>query len=189
MKKFLFALILIALPLVGNAQEHMKFMGIPIDGTPAQFGQKLVTQKGMTKINDNAYTGRFFGVDNCLISISSVNNYIRIVGVYSPEAKDWREISSRYEQLKSSLTSKYGEPDIVEEKFDRDYIDDDNSRFYELKNDRCHYNTAWSTPQGEVQLKMLNVKDEYSLGTQYVVLLYIDYDNYNKAEAAKSDDL
>ena len=189
MKKFLFALILIALPLVGNAQEHMKFMGIPIDGTPAQFGQKLVTQKGMTDIGRNCYVGKFFGIENCCVAVVGVDNNIRTVSVYFPESKDWTSISARYNQLKNSLTSKYGEPYNVTEYFDSKYVDDDPSRFYELIFDRCHYETSWVMTQGEIQLKMVNLKGDNSSDSQHVALFYIDYANFNKAEAAKSDDL
>jgi len=188
MKKFLFALILIALPLVGNAQEHMKFMGIPIDGSASQFEQKLVTQKGMTKIREHMYNGRYFGIDDCHICLAVINNIVRNIGVFFPVASDWRALSSRYEELKENLTAKYGNPYKVVEYFDSSFADDDYSKFSEVKRDACHFCTSWSTSVGEVKLEIVNNKADYTSYPQ-IYLSYLDYENYFKAEAAKSDDL
>lgn len=61
MKKYL-VLILFALISISALSQHMKFMGIPLNGTIAQFTTKL-QQKGVTISSANKYSGndcRFF---------------------------------------------------------------------------------------------------------------------------------
>jgi len=188
MKKFLFALILIALPLTGNAQEHMKFMGIPIDGTPAQFGQKLVTQKGMKEVvAEKVYSGKFFAQD-CIISLYAPHNCLCSVNVYFPESSSWSNILTLYDALKRHLTAKYDIPSKVEEYFDNKNVNDDYSKFIELKNDRCHYSTSWQAPVGAIRLNMINF--QLSSGSNpRVCLSYHDYINSIKTELRSSDDL
>ena len=55
MKKHL-ALILFALIVIPALSQHMKFMGIQLDGTIAQFTTKL-QQKGVTISSENKYSG------------------------------------------------------------------------------------------------------------------------------------
>lgn len=51
MKKVVLALTLLLVSLVGNAQvNHLKFAGIPIDGTQESFETQLINKKGFRKV-------------------------------------------------------------------------------------------------------------------------------------------
>ena len=51
MKKVFLALTLLLVSLVGNAQvNHLKFAGIPIDGTQESFETQLINKKGFRKV-------------------------------------------------------------------------------------------------------------------------------------------
>ena len=80
MKRILIALLLV-FSFIGamaqNTNEHLKFMGIPINGTLESFTQKLVT-KGMKRQlgarNMGFVRGTFAGKDNCNIYIERINS-------------------------------------------------------------------------------------------------------------------
>jgi len=190
MKRLLLSL-LIVLPMLANARtEHMKFMGIPIDGTSAQFGQMLVQQKNMTRIDDNFYKGTFFDVKDCYVVVGSNRDVVCGADVRFPKANDWQGLSSRYNKLKEGLTKKYGEPLDAEEFFDEadKYDTDDSCRYVGVEANKCHYLTVWSTPVGQVQLKIENFKIEESYEPQ-IRLTYFDKLNYDETDAIKYEDL
>ena len=58
-----------------NANEHLKFMGIPINGTLESFTQKLVA-KGLKRErgweNTGAFSGTFAGESNCEVYVKRI---------------------------------------------------------------------------------------------------------------------
>ena len=96
----------------------------------------------------------------------------------------WGELEKCYENYKSMLTEKYGKPEQVEEKFQNDYVDDDNSKKYELGMDRCKYYCVFSEPNGDIQLEITHQSFNC-----YVMLSYFDNVNQSKLRQQIMDDL
>lgn len=192
MKKLLIVAIAFLFSLSLNAQtteEHMKFKGVPIDGTLADFTQKM-KQKGFSYkgMEDGMalFEGEFAATKGCtIIAVAKSTNVVHKVAVAFPDCDTWSCLSNKYESLKDMLTQKYGEPALNVEKFDYKYIDDDGDRYYNVKADRCKYSTSWVIEEGEIDLDITH--SGYS--SCFVRLIYIDRLNTDKVINQAIDDL
>ena len=52
------------------------------------------------------------------------------------------------------LSEKYGAPRDCVENFQYDFVNDDNSKKYELQMDRCKYYCIFNGDNGEIQLEI-----------------------------------
>ncbi|MDO4993822.1 MAG: hypothetical protein Q4E32_02325 [Bacteroidales bacterium] len=112
MKKSFVALFVLTLSLSAFAQnesEHLKFMGIPIDGTMKSFINKLLEKElqYVTTLDDGSVvlTGRFSGNNDCLFYVYPVQNQdkVRQVGVIIRTLDSWLTLSTTYYKLKNNL--------------------------------------------------------------------------------------
>ena len=190
MKKLLLLIIVCVVSLTVQAQkEHMKFKGIPMEGTLNSFVQKLKA-KGYTFIRQEDGTailkGEFATVKGCAIVVNrfSDRDQVNMVAVLFPEEKTWNAITTNYFVLKDMLTEKYGKPDCVEEFTERD-PQDDFLRFHAILNDECNYISEFSSENGKIQLSM---KKTSTLAAS-VFLRYIDNENADETRKKMMDDL
>lgn len=178
MKKILLVLALFV-AMAANAQtEHLKFKGVPIDGTLSQYTQRM-KEKGFTNLGtENGMSllkGDFAGFKNCHVLVYTLKNkdLVSFIVVKFQEYDTWSAIYNNYSTLKDMLTMKYGEPSQVIEEFQGSYVDDDNKRMHELRMNRCKYVTTFETELGTIDLFI--GKYEYSKGC--VMLKYTDKAN------------
>lgn len=82
------------------------------------------------------------------------------------------------------LSEKYGDPRDCVENFQYDFVNDDNSKKYELQMDKCKYYCIFNGDNGTIQLEITH----QSL-TCYVVLSYFDDANQEKLRKQIMDDL
>ena len=126
MMKRIFIALLFVFSCIGvmaqNANEHLKFMGIPINGTLESFSQKLVA-KGLKREHaweDNVLLkGTFAGKSGsgvCVMRIPSRNIVYKVV-VCLPSKDTWEWLEDDYTEFKRMLTSKYGDPFKYSESF------------------------------------------------------------------------
>ena len=166
--------------------EHMKFKGVPLDGTLNDYVTKM-KQNGFTLVaTENKMAmlqGDFAGYKSCVIGVSTLEqkDLVNKITVVFPECDTWSPLSSNYFNLKELLTEKYGGPSEVVEKFDTSYKpSDDNDRMYNVGMDRCKYYTTYETEKGSIKLAIS--KDDF------VRLSYFDKINGKiLREKAKSD--
>lgn len=194
MKRILISIVAMALSLAAFAQtesQHLTFKGVPIDGTLNQFVANMKAKGFVGAVNKDgtaALQGDFAGYKGCYIIVSTLQNkdLVSTIGVVFPECDTWGTLEGNYLKLKKMLTIKYGEPAEVVEGFQRPrYADDDNSKMYELKSDRCNYQTQFLTEKGNIVLKLING----DFGRCHVLLGYYDKINGLEVEAAAMDDL
>ena len=178
MKKILLVLALFV-AMAANAQtEHLKFKGVPIDGTLSQYTQRM-KEKGFTYLGtENGMSlleGDFAGFKNCHVLVYTLKNkdLVSFIVVKFKEYDTWSAIYNNYSTLKDMLTMKYGEPSEVIEEFQGSYVNDDNKRMHELMMDRCKYVTTFETELGTIELFI--TKYDYSKGC--VMLKYTDKAN------------
>lgn len=189
MRQFLITFLFLVCSVCTFAQtDHMKFKGIPMDGTLQSFTDKLKT-KGYTPmgISDgiSMLTGEFAGYKDCtLFAVSDKSGMICKVTVLFPSMDKWRELENCYANFKSMLSEKYGKPKICVEEFQSQYVDDDNDRIYELKMDRCKYYSVFSQENGDIQLEITHNKSDCK-----VMLSYFDNANQDKLRQRIMDDL
>ncbi len=171
---------------------HLKFMGIPIFGTPDEFGKKL-SEVGFLydRKFGNAlwYKGSFAGYYNCEVAVKYAVKYnkdfVYEVVVIFPEAYSWNHLYDTYSSLKTKLSVKYGEPIDCKESFKNTpsymNINDDNDKFREVKNKHCVYYSSFKGERGTISLEIKS--------TCCVGLHYTDSINFLLKESSAIDDL
>lgn len=199
MKRLLIA-ILLALPLLAapaqaqtTEEQHLEFMGIPIDGTLNAFARKLQA-KGMEikyqNLNDVWIIGDFAGNEDCWIIplANTSSDPVWRVSVMLPPTNmwSWSVLEDRYLTFKNMLSRKYGEPTQCIEEFNTTIQpDDDRSKMYHAQMERCNYYCQFQAINGFIELKII------SLGTDgvSVALLYTDSINLSSKMDSIMDDL
>ena len=192
-KSFLFLIFMIIIALSSFAQttEHLKFKGVPIDGTLSEYVLKM-KQAGFQLVGTDdgvaLLEGEFAGYRGCLIGVSTLKsvNVVNTIGVVFPAREDWSSLEGDYEHLKSMLTEKYGEPSDVVEKF-QGYGNPqtDQEKWINLISDNCTWYTTYETKNGDVQLSL--EKGDY--GQYFVLLKYFDKINTDAVRSAAMEDL
>lgn len=175
MKTIIISLLVSLFSISAVAQvEHLKFKGIPIDGTIIEFAQKLNEYGFETKYieaDDHIIlTGRFGTYDDSGLLISSVlkDSIISHVQVFFTPDKNWVSFYDCYSLIKESLIKKYGEPTSCVENFSSgDYSNE--ARYDAVVNRKCHYRTAFELESGEISIEIYD--------GAYVILSYLDKTN------------
>lgn len=191
--KHLVLIILAALSVAAYAQsEHLTFKGVPIDGTLAEYTEKMQEKGFQYLYSENGLTilqGDFAGYKNCQIGVSTLDNMdlVSTIAVIFTTYDSWGNLYGNYANLKEMLSEKYGTPSIVVEEFQSSYPPrDDQSRMREVFMDRCKYFSVFETDLGAIELS-INKAEDYMEGM--VVLRYQDKINSTETRAAAMDDL
>ena len=177
--------------------EHLKFMGIPIDGSPKSFANQLKS-KGFTFNSSSTpdiiwMTGTFAGISdsNVLIYKSPSSANVYKVRVVFPGQDSWTQIEIRYNRFKDWLSQKYLLTESKEE-FQGYSPERDSSKMTKLILGDCSYWSVYGagTPDGtflgSVYLDLMSISGE---NKGYVRIEYEDYLNGENAEQGIIDDL
>lgn len=191
MKKLLISLFVILYTTIGQAQEHLTFKGVPIDGTLDTYVANM-KKAGFTFIGENdgiaMLRGDFAGYRNCTIGVVTLKSIdiVNRISVLFDSHQDWNNIYVNYSSLKEMLTTKYGKYADCVEKFEGySQPRDDNGKMHELTMDRCKFYTIWKTDKGNIELEI--IKD--NLGGGMVRLSYWDKINTMLVQEKAMDDL
>ncbi|UKJ06199.1 hypothetical protein [Solitalea lacus] len=164
---------------------HFTFKDIPINDSLNQFVAQLKKQ-GFTpwKITDlKAYlTGKFTG-DDVHVMVEATPKTVYSVTVMYDKQTTWKSIKSQYDNMKSMLISKYGEPVESVEKFDSPYYEGSSLELYALNEDRCTYRTVFASKAGNGMIQ-LKISSDASL-----VINYVDALNYMIVSGEARNDL
>ncbi|MBR4850745.1 MAG: hypothetical protein IKU97_01645 [Tidjanibacter sp.] len=142
--------------------KHLAFKGVPITGTLQHYVESMKSAGFRLISGGNGVArmrGDFAGFKDCKLLVSTIDNHNLVcsIDVFFAEREQWSELHNDYTALKKMLTQKYGSPASCVEKFEglmSDFVKDDNSKFHELKFDRCKYITTFKTPKGTITLRM-----------------------------------
>lgn len=175
-------------------EGHLKFKGVPIDGTLAAY-TRAMEAAGFRKIGSRSgvsiLQGDFAGFKNCKVNVSTLSNHdlVCTIEVHLPLRESWGDIYADYSSLKSMLTKKYGKPTANKEYFQNMYVDDDSSRFHNLKFDSCIYYATFTAPNGTITVRIDHDGEGYDYDDCYVSLTYSDKSNSNLVGQTAYDDL
>jgi len=170
--------------------SHLKFKGVPIDGTLKEFTTRM-KRKGFKSVDSDdgleILQGDFAAFKECVIYVSTLDNkdLVSRISVAFPKEETWEYLYGDYKHLKELLTEKYGQPSSVTEKFQERYIDDDNDRMLAVKMDKCKYETRFKTDNGEIVLWI----EHESVVSCFVMLTYKDKVNGSIIKNVAKDDL
>lgn len=191
MKKLLISLFVILYTTIGQAQEHLTFKGVPIDGTLDTYVANM-KKAGFTFIGEDdgiaMLRGDFAGYRNCTIGVVTLKSIdiVNRISVLFDSHQDWNNIYVNYSSLKEMLTTKYGKYADCVEKFEGySQPRDDYGKMHELTMDRCKFYTIWKTDKGNIELEII----KGNLGGGMVRLSYWDKINTMSVQEKAMDDL
>lgn len=180
-----------------QSSEHLKFKGVPIDGTLNEYVNKM-KQAGfqLVEIEDGVaiMEGNFAGYNDCQIGINSSQkrDLVCEVAVVFPTQKEWTGLYDNYESLKSMLTQKYGNPVECVEEFallkekSKDEINkimmDSYAFYYHIG--MCIWYSSFDTLNGSINLSIKNQGFSH-----FVLLRYCDKINCDKYKDDAMEDL
>lgn len=156
-------------------RQHLTFKGIPIDGTPEEFGCKLEAVGFKYKYeSQGSYWyegGSFAGFNDCEVIVKAYDNLVYEVVAILPTRYKWSHLYDDYSSLVYSLKRKYGEPIYTTEEFENtpSYIDleDDNDKYYEVKNNHCNYGSIFRVNDGWIGNITIEIKSSCCVGIYY----------------------
>lgn len=196
MKKIIITLSLLMVLMSSSfaqSSEHLKFKGVPIDGTLNEYVNKMkqagfyyeATEDGIALLS-----GEFAGYSDCIVGVKTLQklNLVHEIVVLFPSQDKWAGLNYDYERLKTMLTKKYGEPDECIERFNApSYMTmDDNAKMYQVERNNCEYYSKYDTNNGSISLTISN--DGYEFGCR-VKLFYTDKTNSDIFDDAVMEDL
>lgn len=169
-----------------NAQEHLTFKGVPIEGRMSAFCQKLkakgYTQMGKDK-NITLFTGDFTGRQATIgVGASDDGNSVFSVVVLFNPSGEWNNLVSTYDYYKDLYTRKYGEPTVSKEN-NPSRSDSNTALMAEVHQGTVVYGSTWTVPGGDIQLSI-----EKSSGV-YEGMVMIRYRDSQNVEAKIKSDL
>ena len=161
MKKIIIALSLFILCAVSFAQNHASILGVEFS-EPKTMVQQLKNKGFSTVIErENAIgmTGRFCGVDNCNLYLLTTEKTKKVwkAAVFFPHQDSWSGLKSRYNELKSSLTNKYGVPENDFHFFSGYYEDGDGHEIMALTLGKCNYCAFYHTENALIEISIESV--------------------------------
>lgn len=176
MRHFLLS-ILLCVTIYANAQDHLTFKGIPIEGSMAAFCQKLkakgFTQMGKDK-NITLFTGDFTG-RQATVGVGASDdgkNVFSVVVLFGPSG-EWNNLVSTYDYYKNLYTRKYGEPTISKEN-NPSRSDSNIALMAEVHQGTVVYGSVWTVPGGDIQL---SIEKSSSVYEGMVMIRYRDSQN------------
>lgn len=185
MKKIISVLFALCLCMAASAQQHMKFMGIPLDGTIDNFALKLKA-KGVTY---NAAKSKAAGSGGRVFSGKFMGENATISVLYNPKSKivfsaaveiQYPTVESAhipFINLTESLQQKY--PNAKPEENlgpDGDFIG-------------MAFNIPDETGEDKIGFILQSLKTPSSGYGISICLMYTDMDNFQKSEAIFNEDL
>ena len=186
MKKIFFILAMLLSSINLMAQEHLSFKGIPIEGSMAEFCQKLKT-KGLTSIgrdgNTALFTGDFTG-RKTTIAVAATDDGKNVFGVVVlfDASEEWNTLVNTYEYYKNLYIRKYGEPTLSQEK-NPARSDSNTALMAEVHQGTVVWGSAWKVAGGDIELSI-----EKSSGV-YEGMVRILYRDSQNVEAKIQEDL
>ena len=162
MKKIVCIIFAITLFFGATAQNHLTFMGVPIDGTIDQFS-KRASDKGLTyiqRVGDiDFFFGSFLGYD-CVVGSVPLEDkdlvYSVLACIFPFEV--WSTLHKTYLDVKKKLTAEYGTPTEVEEKFLITPRNDDE-KFQAVVDGKCSYKASFVTKLGDIDISISIIED------------------------------
>ena len=175
MKRFLVLLFGLFLVFSLNAQDHLTFKGIPIEGKESDFVSKLEKQgfEIITSTNSGtALKGPFVGFDDCTILVISSKQTKTVwkVVAHLPEQASWSSTRSRYEDFIEKYTNKYGAPTDNYEFFVSPYERGDGYELQAISLEKGFYSSYWTSELGTIVVEI----EAKSNSRGYVSLGYED---------------
>lgn len=176
MRKSILLIIAMICAITCIAEEHLKFKGIPIEGSMKSFCQKLEA-KGFLEVESDANSTLFrgdFAGSNATIGVVSDDegeNVFSVIVMFDG-SDEWRVLLNTYNYYKDLYTRKYGKPAQVVE--NNPAGSDNNTALMAKVDDRTAvWACLWELPAGEIEIGI----EKAGFYTGWVIVRYRDFLN------------
>lgn len=177
MKKVLLVAMLINIAIDGFAQNTIKFLGIPIDGTKKEMISKLKAKGYEYNSYADILTGEFNGTD-VSISVQTVNNRVWRLAIIDAQSSNETNIKIRYNTLFNQFSNNGKYISLGEGK-----ISDSEDISYKMAVDDKRYEASFGFIDSSINgLVWYMIAEQY--GSYRIAMFYENLDN-----AANGDDL
>ena len=191
MRRILTTLLLVVAIAV-SAEEHMMFMGVPIDGDLNAFCRTL-EKKDMRQSKKTANTARYEGFfagrpAYVIVETTPKTHTVCDVLVAFKELNNWDDMEGVYNDLKTNLIAEFGEPVETKEQGESPQYGFDIQTL--LKDAEVIRRCRFETETGTIDLGIDNLRlFASSSGSPYTYLVYTDKTNIIKAGQEAGEDL
>ncbi len=140
-----------------KAQEHISFMGIPINGTSEIFLKQL-KEKGFTQISQFESSYKLYGkfaneiVEISVLASPRTNTVCKVI-VYFSDKDNWKDLRKDYFAKKNLYRNKYLLTDEYEF-FSSPYDDGDGYEMIAVKREKCNFCSFYSTEGGHIYIEI-----------------------------------
>ena len=177
-------------PVSPTPGEHLRFLGVPIDGTLDDFVEAIRAKGYEVRAKEEDYVllkGDFASYKDCLIGVSTLagKDLVNRVSVLFPEQDTWDALSGDYYYFKELLTEKYGKPAESIEEFNGPTPSSDFGKILDVRLNNCNYKSAFPTQGGVIFLYIASAEGLHTL----VRLDYYDAINTGEIRERAIDDL
>lgn len=156
-------IVISALAINVNSQEHLKFKGIPIDGNIYAFSKKLASTGFEYVYSDGEMVllkGEFLNRE-CypIVQGRGESNTTWRVRVMFTQKTDWNSLKEEYFYFKEQFQQKYGmgeSKEFFEDSYP--YKQDDDDEMDAIEKWACTYRTVFETELGVISIKIENSK-------------------------------
>ena len=157
MRKYLLLLVLTLYVANISASNHIKFMGIEVNGNYDSFKDSLKA-KGFTYMSSFETLHKFYGkFANEIVTLnvlaSPKTQTVCKVIVYFPEREDWNELKKDYFTKKEMYKSKYP-LDRDYEFFSSPYEDGDGYEMRAIAREKCRYISFYLAMGGHITIEI-----------------------------------
>jgi hypothetical protein len=168
---------------------HLKFMGIPVDGSPLPMLDKL-QGKGFTYVDKKGgvfiLTGTFSGVENCAVGLTTKENFVWKVSVSFPSQLSWNAVKAQYEKYKNSYIDKYQIRPEVTEKLSSRFREGTGQEHWGFEDQASTWQSVFYLPEGFITLAIMFNRQQSNL---FLVVDYVDKVNYIMKEQIDMEDI
>lgn len=182
---------------MSEAQSHLAFKGIPIDGPMSSFVYEL-KQTGMDNYyySSNQVTvlkGWFAGVANTIVAVvGNTHGDVAMVTAMLPIGNDFLEALAKYQSISKNLQKKYAiEPEVKAPSDSIVWMNLKVKHALKNKEDRP-WKTSFDMPEGFINVELVyqHVGKEFNKRQVFAVSVsYIDRINFGNNANSEIDDL
>lgn len=189
MKHLLLTLCIFFAAIAANAQEHLSFKGIPIEGSITTFCQKLKA-KGLVQVhsedNIRLFTGDFTGREATIgvVADQTGKNVFSVVVIF-PKSGEWNSLVNTYDYYKELYTEKYGHPSFSREN-NPSHSDSNTSLMYEVHQGTVVYGSVFNAPGGTIEISIDKADGVYQ---GQVIIRYKDTQNIEGKRQSDLDEI
>ena len=145
-----------------SKEKHLKFAGIPIDGSLQKFGEQMQKKRYKLLYEDKElliFRGSHAGKKDCLIYVYAHpdNGVVYMVGVNFGAESRWDKLKYRYLRLKLKMTEMFGEPVLCTEVFHTPESPRTQAEKMDfIREDKVEYVSGFRTSTGLVSVQIVH---------------------------------